>query len=316
MQPIRPHSRSTVAGSAWLRRGAARPPGPVPPGRVTPPAMAVRGARAGIRPYRAGRRPRRGTPGRSPRRRRPPAAGRGCSSGALSGVTGKFRAHLADPVAQADHVVEPLPGERAHGAWLTAADVDAVLQHHPDRVGVQRLRVAARAGRLIASPASCSANASAIWERALFPVHKNSTRTRGPELSRRGLGRAAGPGAAPPRRRPAVRRSAPGRPCSRRHGGQRRCAGSTPARRPGARPGGRRPGSAAGRAGLSARGPAGRCAPVRSAAASAAGARPAARTPAGGRVLPCDHPVTVHQANLIDQPADITLRDLAPNGWV
>jgi hypothetical protein len=62
------------------------------------------------------------------------------------GRVGKFRAHFTDPVAQADHVVEALPGEPAHVLGLTAGDIDAMLAHHCDRVRMHGLGVAAGAG--------------------------------------------------------------------------------------------------------------------------------------------------------------------------
>lgn len=64
------------------------------------------------------------------------------------GRAGKFRAHLTDPVAQADHVVEPLPGGRLHLNRPVAGDVDAVaVAHDRDRVRVYRLRPDSRACR-------------------------------------------------------------------------------------------------------------------------------------------------------------------------
>ena len=56
-----------------------------------------------------------------------------------------------------------------------AGDVDATLGHHPHRVGVQRLGMAAGAARLDRVPERCSSSASAICERALLPVHRNRT---------------------------------------------------------------------------------------------------------------------------------------------
>ncbi len=71
-------------------------------------------------------------------------------------MAGELRADLADPVAQADHVPEPLPGERVQVLGPAPADVDAVLVHDQHRLRVQRLGLAARAGRLDRVPAELS----------------------------------------------------------------------------------------------------------------------------------------------------------------
>jgi hypothetical protein len=70
-------------------------------------------------------------------------------------MAGELRADLADPVAQRDHVAEPLPGELLQVLGPAPADVDAVLAHDPHRLRVQRLRTltaAARAGHLNPAP--------------------------------------------------------------------------------------------------------------------------------------------------------------------
>src|SRR5215211_4603039 len=56
-------------------------------------------------------------------------------------------AYLAHAIAEADHVVEALPGELAQMLGATPGEVDVALAHHADRVGVKRLRMAARAVR-------------------------------------------------------------------------------------------------------------------------------------------------------------------------
>ena len=54
------------------------------------------------------------------------------------GVAGELWADLADLVAQADHVVEALPGERVQVRGLVPSQVDAVvLAQHPHRGGMQ-----------------------------------------------------------------------------------------------------------------------------------------------------------------------------------
>src|SRR5690348_15405119 len=67
-------------------------------------------------------------------------------------MASELRADLADPVAQRDHVAEPLPGELRQVLGPAPADVDAVLAHHPYRLRVQRLRMAARARHLDRAP--------------------------------------------------------------------------------------------------------------------------------------------------------------------
>ena len=63
-------------------------------------------------------------------------------------MAGELRADLANPVAQRDHVAEPLPGELLQVLGPVPADVDAVLAHHPHRLRVQWLGTAARPGHL------------------------------------------------------------------------------------------------------------------------------------------------------------------------
>ena len=56
-------------------------------------------------------------------------------------------ADLAHAIAEADHVVEALGGELAEVLGTPPRDIDAALAHHPHRVGMQRLGMAARACR-------------------------------------------------------------------------------------------------------------------------------------------------------------------------
>src|SRR3954467_8939048 len=60
---------------------------------------------------------------------------------------GKFRTYLAHAIAEADHVVEALCRELAQVLRPSARKIDAACAHHPYRVGMQRLGMAARAGR-------------------------------------------------------------------------------------------------------------------------------------------------------------------------
>ena len=65
------------------------------------------------------------------------------------GVAGELGAHLAHPVAQADHPVEVLVREHVEVLRLVTGQVDAVLvSHHPNRVGMQWPWIAPGAVRL------------------------------------------------------------------------------------------------------------------------------------------------------------------------
>ena len=54
---------------------------------------------------------------------------------------------LAHAVTEADHVVETLVYELAEVLGAAAGDVESAVAHHPQRVGMQRLGIAAGAGR-------------------------------------------------------------------------------------------------------------------------------------------------------------------------
>ena len=69
-------------------------------------------------------------------------AGSGRLQWTSSGPPGNSGQTSADAIAQADHVVEALPGEPAQALGTSPGDVDATRAHHTDRVGMQRLRVA------------------------------------------------------------------------------------------------------------------------------------------------------------------------------
>ena len=134
MHPIRPHSRTTVPRPAWCSM-------------ATP-----RCGRAGSRSGSAARPPPGGT-----RRARVRLARRvGDAPVDQLRMAGELRADLADPVAQRDHVAEPLPGELLQVLGPAPADVDAVLAHDPHRLRMQRLGTAARAGRLDRAPGQLS----------------------------------------------------------------------------------------------------------------------------------------------------------------
>ena len=90
----------------------------------------------------------------------------------------ELRAHLANAVAQGDDRVEPLSDELVEVLGAIGADVDATLRKDTDRIGMERLRMASSARRADRAADIRSSSASAIWDRALFPVHRNSTRGR------------------------------------------------------------------------------------------------------------------------------------------
>ena len=137
-------------------------------------------------------------------------AGSGMLQWTSSGRAGELGADLAHAVAERDHVVEALPGELVQVLGAPASDVDAALAHHAHRVGMQRLGVAARADRAHRAAGQLLGSASAICERALLPVHRNSTRAgAAPARARRvGAASARGPDAATP---PAPASSSPQR---------------------------------------------------------------------------------------------------------
>ena len=60
---------------------------------------------------------------------------------------GELGADLPHAVAEADDVVEALVGELAEVLGAAAREIDPALAHHPHRVGVQGLGMAAGAGR-------------------------------------------------------------------------------------------------------------------------------------------------------------------------
>ena len=200
-------------------------------------------------------------------------------------MAGELGADLADAVAQGDHPVEALAGELVQVLRAPPGDVDprARASRAP------RWDAAAWGGCRRCAPRSrrrprCSASASAICERALLPVQRNSTRVRRRRLAARPTGARHEPQAGmqratrPP---PAARRSGRGRARSRCRGRRPSCAGAETRRcRRAAGRGGRRRGSAAARRARSARRPAGRCAPAHRAAASEQGGQQASETSA------------------------------------
>ena len=124
------------------------------------------------------------------------APGRGCSSGRL-GVRRELGADLAHPVAQGDHAVEALAGELARGAWTRAPAMSMpALAHHPHRVGVQRLRMAAGAARLdrAAGRAARAAPRRSASGRCCRCTGTARARRAGRGRRRRGGGASARPG--------------------------------------------------------------------------------------------------------------------------
>ena len=149
-------------------------------------------------------------------------AGSRAGSGMLQwislGSAGELGAHLAHPVAQADHPVEALAGEHAEVLRAPAGEVDAVLAHHPHRVGVQRLGMAAGAARLdraagraarraprpSGSERCCRCTGTAPARRRTGGRRRAAARRERQARVQRPAGRAT-----------AARRSAPDRACSR-----------------------------------------------------------------------------------------------------
>ena len=150
----------------------------------------------------------------------PSSAGSGMLQCTRSGCDGKLGTDLADAVAQRDHEVEALGHELVQVLGSVRADVDAALLHHPYRIGDGAASGCFPPTRLRSfPPTSASSNASAICDRALFPVQRNKTRCRRRrrprparrrrcrhEPQRRDAARHRPPAAAP--------HSAPGRPRS------------------------------------------------------------------------------------------------------
>ena len=63
------------------------------------------------------------------------------------GLAGELGTDLAHAVAEADHVVKAPAGELAEVLGTATREIDPALSHHPHRVGMQRLGMAAGAGR-------------------------------------------------------------------------------------------------------------------------------------------------------------------------
>ena len=189
----------------------------------------------------------------------------------------RLRAHLADPVAEADHAVEPDVGELVQVFRASPGDVDPARPHHAHGAGVQWLGSAAgarrldrpagqvlaqRFGHLRAGAVAGAQEQDPCGDRACRRV-----RSRGPDAARRP-------------RSPALRDSARGRARSSCRGRRRCSAGPSRAHRRGAGAGGRRPGSGVPRRARTTRRRGDRSAPARSAAANAVDARRAAETAA------------------------------------
>ena len=97
-----------------------------------------------------------------------------------SGHTSRTRSHSVITKSKrcADELVEVLGS--------VGADVDAALAHHPHRVADAAASGGSRRLRASIVPSDiCSSSASAICERALFPVHRNKTRRPGAARRRR-----------------------------------------------------------------------------------------------------------------------------------
>ena len=196
-------------------------------------------------------------------------------------------ADLAHAIAQADHMVEPLPDELLQVLGATALDVEAAFAHHLHGGRVQRLGMAAGADHLHPD----AADAAGGWPRPSGTgsccrsqeQHPDPRRTAEP-----GRAAAAGPG-----RRPGCSVAAGvGEPLAARDQIEA-VVGVAPVR--GAPPHGHQPAATqlaqvVRRQALpladqrrAAHGPADRCAPAHSGAPTARGARPAAGSRAAAR---------------------------------
>ena len=96
----------------------------------------------------------------------------------------ELRAHLADAVAERDHLVESLGDELVD--VLGAVPLMSMPRVRSTRTALGWSGFGSLpALRASIAPADmCSINASAIWDRALFPVHRNNTRCEGAILAR------------------------------------------------------------------------------------------------------------------------------------
>ena len=221
-------------------------------------------------------------------------AGRGCSSGSAADRPGT-RADLAHAIAEADDVVEPLPGELAQ---VLGAPPASRARHHPDGVGMQRLGpAAALAASHGAAGQPLAERLGHLRARAVARAQEQDARERGARArSRRRPGCSAAP---------ALDSSSPQRASSRgsrSRGRRRRCGASRRGRRRAAGAGGTRPGSGAGPPGRRAR------STRRSLRASSLSSRhrngcPASRRKGGGALSPCPAEAitrgTIHQFSLM-----------------
>ena len=212
----------------------------------------------------------------------PSSAGSGTLQWTSSGVDGNCGADLANAVAQRDHRVEPLGAELVEVLGSVSRRCRCPYE--------RRTRTAfgcSDFGWLPALAAStdpadmCSSSASAIWDRALLPVHRNSTRGRRRELRARGHSAAqprdATTGAAHRPRLAAPRGRRRGRWRSSCRGDPPSCVARSRARRRGAGAGGTTPSSAARRSAPSTPARSDRSARALATTATAADATPAAR---------------------------------------
>ena len=216
-------------------------------------------------------------------------------------------------ITEGDHVVELLVGKHFQVLRMAAAEVNAVLTHHPHRVGMYGLRVAAGAGghdprsgepfqhRLSHLGAGTVARARNSTRMGVGTVARQDLAPAASELS----GPVAGLGGAPRRPRPALRCTLLDRGCSTRRVCRPSSAASSPARRHAAGRDGRTSDSVVGRSARPTREPADRYGPARE---QLPPHRVRRQAQDGGRHCQClrgldtGHPDRIHHMGLFDLP--------------
>src|SRR3954464_3061222 len=107
------------------------------------------------------------------------AAGAGIRNAPVDGLrtARELGADFANFVAERHDVFEAAPGVLLQVLAAPVGDVDAVLAHHRTAFGWRSLGWLPALRASTQPPAASARRASAIWERALFPVQRKSTRS-------------------------------------------------------------------------------------------------------------------------------------------